>query len=85
MTNKPCWYTRRDELHSGQIFRLFDGDFVRLDRRVEGDGTKWEVANWYSGSWAYEGSEIEPGDLIGEPIADFQAETAKASLTPPAC
>lgn len=76
------WYEHRGELEPGQIFRLYDGSLVKLDRRVPGDGTKWYVANWYKGytlngqtvrpSWCYEDGTIEPGDLRGEPL---EAET----------
>ena len=69
-TTEPCWYTRRHELESGQVFGLREGGRVKLDRRVEGDGTKWEVADWCGDHWSYEGGEIEPGDLFGEPIKD---------------
>lgn len=66
------WYFNRSELEAGQVFRLVDGSIVKLVGRVEGDGTKWEVADWIGrfASWSYEGSEIEPGDLQGDPITD---------------
>lgn len=59
------WYERRDELEEGMIFRCADGDLVKLDRRVPGDGTRWYVADW-SGYWRYEDGTIEPGDLVEE-------------------
>lgn len=58
------WYDRRDELQEGQVFIDFQGDKVKLDRRVPGDGTKWYVADWWGSSWAYMDSTIEPGDLV---------------------
>jgi hypothetical protein len=70
------WYARRDELAPDQVFTDFDGDLVKLDRRVPGDGTRWYVASWNPGSdrpdvdpfyrkgrWSYDDSTIEPGDL----------------------
>jgi hypothetical protein len=57
------WYERRHELRPEQVFRCHDGSLVKLDRRVPGDGTKWYVADWWNGSWAYMDSTIEPGDL----------------------
>lgn len=66
--HQPCWYTRRHELEPGMVFYLLDSTLVKLDQRVAGDGTRWEVATWFNGSWFYEGFEIEPGDLTGEPI-----------------
>lgn len=57
------WYEHRDELKSGQIFKMYDGSLVKLDRRVPGDGTQWYVADWWDG-WEYTDSKIEPGDLI---------------------
>lgn len=58
------WYERRNDLREGQVFRDFEGDLVKLDRRVPGDGTKWYVAVMCCGSWSYEDSTIEPGDLV---------------------
>jgi hypothetical protein len=57
------WYARRDELEPGQVFRDYEGDVVRLARRVPGDGTQWYVDTQYNGSWYYEDTRIEPGDL----------------------
>lgn len=66
------WYERRDELEAEMIFDSCWG-FVKLDRSVPGDGTKWYVASWLKGytqgktvvadHWSYEDSTIEPGDL----------------------
>jgi hypothetical protein len=56
-------------LVSGQVFAHSDGGVVKLLGRVEGDGTKWEVADWFD-YWAHEGAEIEPGELRGEPLED---------------
>src|SRR3546814_5788586 len=59
------WYERRHELRREQVFRLHDGDVVKLDRSVPGDGTKWYVAEWDDRhrNWSYFDFEIEPGDL----------------------
>lgn len=67
----PDWYDRRNELEPDMIFRTHDG-FVMLDRRKPGDGTQWIVADWHEG-WSHYDSTIEPGDLIGEPIASEDA------------
>lgn len=64
------WYTHRQDLEPGQVFLCADGSVVRLDCRVEGDGTKWSVDDWDSGSWFFCGTEIEPGELRGLPFAD---------------
>lgn len=64
------WYERRDELRPGMVFRDYEGNLVKLDRDVPGDATKWYVATWWNGSWAWMDSTIEPGDLRGEPLAD---------------
>lgn len=61
---KPDWYARREELLQEQIFRTYDGHYVKLDRTVPGDGSKWYVADWCNGHWSYEDGTIEPGDLI---------------------
>ncbi len=73
------WYDRRHELNEGMVFKTADG-IVQLDRTVEGDATKWTVLDWnpVTKYFAAEGSEIEPGDLIGEPIADTQSAIAAA-------
>jgi hypothetical protein len=65
-TEKPTidWYERRHELEPEQVFRTIDRSLVKLDRQVPGDGTKWFVADWWNGSWAYMDSTIEPGDLV---------------------
>lgn len=57
------WYARRDELLEGQVFLTSEGERVKLDRRVPGDGTRWYVATWYGDHWSYEDSTLEPGDL----------------------
>lgn len=56
------WYERRNELFTGQVFRLRDGAVAKLDRSVPGDGTKWYVQDWWNG-WSCMDSTIEPGDL----------------------
>ena len=58
------WYERRSELREDQMFLTLDGDKVKLDRRVPGDGTKWYVARWYGSHWSYEDATIEPSDLV---------------------
>ena len=63
MAESVDWYERRHELAPDQVFRTQDGEKVMLDRRVPGDGTRWYVADWWGGSWAYMDSTIEPGDL----------------------
>lgn len=57
------WYERRDELWPGMVFRLHDGDVIRLDRRVPGDGTRWYVDDWGGENWSGWDSTAEPGDL----------------------
>jgi len=57
------WYENRDELSPDQVFLTQNGSLVKLDRPVPGDSTKWYVADWWNGSWAYMDSTIEPGDL----------------------
>jgi hypothetical protein len=56
------WYERRDELESGQVFRMQDGSIVMLDGRVPGDGTAWNVLDFDNGWFCYN-RRIEPGDL----------------------
>ena len=69
------WYERRNELECGQVFRCADGEVVKLDQRVAGDGTRWQVAEWRAGytsarwgtvpgGWAYDDGTIEPGELV---------------------
>lgn len=58
------WYDRRDELCGGMIFLTREGDYVQLDRDVPGDATRWYVADWSNGTWFFEDSTIEPGDLV---------------------
>ena len=79
MTQQIDWYKRRDELKPGLVFMTVDG-VVQLDRGVEGDATKWTVLDWntYTQGWSCEDSEIEPGDLIGEPLENTPAAIAKA-------
>ena len=71
------WYERRSELRPGQVFRMHDGSVVQLDRSVPGDATAWYVADWWNGSWSYEDSKIEPGDL-SERLPDNFAGTQAA-------
>lgn len=70
MQSSDYWYTHRQELEPGQVFLCADVSVVRLDTRVPGDGTKWSVDDWDSGSWFCCGTEIEPGDLRGRPLED---------------
>lgn len=64
MTTQIDWYENRDQLRPDQIFTTREGDKVKLDSRVEGDGTRWYVAAWFNERWLYDGNTIEPGDLI---------------------
>lgn len=64
------WYSHRGELEPDMVFKTHDGSLVKLDRRVPGDGTRWHVAIWWNDSWAWMDSEIEPGDLRGDPLLD---------------
>jgi hypothetical protein len=57
------WYERRDELREGDEFLTHAGERVELLRGVPGDGTKWYVATWWNGSYAYMDDTIEPGEL----------------------
>jgi hypothetical protein len=59
------WYEHRDELRVGQVFECWDGTVVQLLDRVEGDGTKWVVADWndYGKYWCHEGGTNEPGEF----------------------
>lgn len=72
------WYARRHELRPGMIFRDYQGEFVQLDRGVPGDGTRWYVADWWGGSWAWMDSTAEPGDLRGEPLSDAEFAALRA-------
>jgi hypothetical protein len=73
ITASPDWYERRAELRQEQVFRMYDGSVVKLDRHVPGDGTAWYVADWSNG-WAYYDSRIEPGDLRERLPDDFSGE-----------
>lgn len=57
------WYENRDRLEQDDVFITNTGDIVKLDHRVPGDGTRWYVANFTGGSFAYDDDEIEPSDL----------------------
>lgn len=57
------FYELRRELEPGMVFVDVDGDLVKLEQRVEGDGSKWIVSVWWGNSWSYEENMIEPGDL----------------------
>lgn len=57
------WYERRYELREGQVFLDSEGDKVRLDRRVPGDGTKWYYDYWCVDHWICGYGTLEPGDL----------------------
>ena len=63
------WYQHRHELESGMVFEDKDGDVVMLDSRVAGDGTKWNVNNWFGNHWSYEDMTVEPSDLVRQ-VAD---------------
>ena len=63
MTGAPDWYERRGDLRPGMAFTDHEGDAIRLDRRVPGDGTRWYAEIYCNGHWLAEDHEIEPGDL----------------------
>lgn len=63
MDESVDFYAERHSLKDGDVFRDFEGDLVKLDRRVPGDGTKWYVAVWTGSSWSYDDNTMEPGDL----------------------
>ncbi|MCX7320411.1 MAG: hypothetical protein NT113_13290 [Hyphomicrobiales bacterium] len=65
------WYQRRDELEYGMVFTSCWGT-VKLQDRVEGDGSQWNALSWTNGGWANEGATVEPGDLEDK-IADPEA------------
>ena len=67
MADEICWYTRRHDLKPGMIFKCQDSSIVMLDRGAPGDATRWKVLDWHNG-WCDYDSEIEPGDLTGEPL-----------------
>jgi hypothetical protein len=69
--------TRRHELEPGQVFRCLGG-VVMLESRVAGDGTKWHVLDWHDG-WCTCDSQIEPGDLKGEPLPNDEAVITAAA------
>ncbi len=82
---RPDWYARRNELRAGQVFATTEGGFVQLDGRVEGDGTRWHVALWDARerTWVYDQGEVEPGDLVGQPMTpEALASQGGASDTP---
>lgn len=58
------WYERRNELQPDMVFTDYEGDIVKLDRRVPGDGTQWYAGVWANGSWTYDDHTVEPGDLV---------------------
>lgn len=58
------YYENRHLLKEDQVFKDRQGDMVKLDRRVPGDGTQWYVADWLDGSWAYMDNTVEPSDLV---------------------
>ncbi|WP_429941835.1 hypothetical protein [Achromobacter xylosoxidans] len=79
------WYERRRELEPGMIFRTTSG-VVKLDRGVPGDGTKWYVLDWNGDGWSAYDDTVEPGDLIGAPVADhpIAIELARSYAAPQA-
>ena len=66
------WYEQRHELREGQVFRMYDGSVVKMDRTVPGDGSAWYVADWWGESWAYMDTRIEPGDLKDRLADDYK-------------
>lgn len=63
------WYENRNLLQPGMIFRhAYEDIYVRLDRRVPGDGTQWYADIWIRDGWSSEDFGVEPSDLTGEPL-----------------
>ena len=63
------WYENSHELMVGDVFshEYDENHFVKLDRRVPGDGTDWYVLDWVQkvsgGYWEDIDSRIHPCDL----------------------
>ena len=68
LTRSDYWYHHRHELKMGMVFLTMDHGIVMLDGYVPGDGTLMYVANRHDGTWCYQDSTVEPGDLVGEPL-----------------
>lgn len=66
------WYERRNELGPDQVFRCHDGEIVKLDRTIPGDGTAWYAATWWGSSWAHMDAHIEPGELAERLPDDYR-------------
>jgi hypothetical protein len=64
MDSELDWHERRHELKPDMVFITYNGDIVKLDRSVPGDGTQWYVADWCNDRWYYEDGTIEPSDLL---------------------
>ena len=62
------WHDRRDSLLVGMIFEISDNEFVRLEGRTPGDGTRWNVSDYRGGGWSNDGQTIEPSELYGDPL-----------------
>lgn len=59
----------RYELEPGQVWRDYQGDLLRTDRSVPGDGSAWYCDVWIGNHWSHEDCRVEPSDLI-ERVAD---------------
>lgn len=59
------WYENRDKLRPGLVVGLHDDSVVRLEERVEGDGTNWIVSDYNDekGFFTYDNRRIHPGDI----------------------
>lgn len=89
MADAIDWHERRNELCPDQVFRLYDGDVVKLDRRVPSDGTQWYAANFQpaftcptfgprAAGWIYDDCIIEPGDLVERLPDDYAGDQPAA-------
>jgi hypothetical protein len=61
----------RDELKPDQVWKDYEGDILRTNRSVPGDGSAWYCDIWsdYGKCWLAEDHTVEPSDLI-ERVAD---------------
>lgn len=62
------WYIHRHDIEIGDIFQTKNGDLVKIDAHVPGDGTKLYVADWCGTGWSYQDNTIEPGELWSAPL-----------------
>lgn len=62
-SRRELYYDDWADLKPGMVVEDIEGDILKLDRRVPGDGTDWYCAIWMNDHFSYEDLRVHPADI----------------------